>query len=95
MNAAQIVKEAHEDVNSLIKQIDLIVDAHLKSPSGLNANQRIVNVGRAINAYHVAWIENLKGQTDQLNNEILLIAPALKKKKPFTKPSIKALGGKK
>jgi len=79
------VNQASNEVHELINRIDSLVDDYLKKDSKMETNQRIVNVGRALNAYHVAWISNLENQTNQANDSILF--SPIKNDKPFIKPS--------
>ncbi len=93
MTNAQIITQASKEVTNLAAEIDALVDKYLKE-SKMEANQRIVNVGRALNAYHIGWVSSVSGQLDKMNDEILLVSPN-KKPGAFIKPSLGALEKKK
>jgi hypothetical protein len=87
MATDKIAKKSQNDVGELFKKIDSMIDDYLKAESGIAVNQRIVNVGRALNAYHVCWVDNMVRQTNQANDKILFTPTELKNDKPFIKPS--------
>lgn len=71
MNKTQaIVKQAALESTELALKIDKLVNAYLKK-SKMSKNQKIVNVGRALNAYHVNWISNMALALEVKNEEIL------------------------
>jgi len=83
MKTTNFVELAQEDVKELTRKIDLIVDEYLQK-SKAPKNQRIVNVGRALNAYHVCWIANLGSMLEGHHEAIK--ANGLKSVKSFHAP---------
>jgi len=70
MKNAQIIKQAAAEVTELIQTLDSAVNAYLEK-SGMDNNQKIVNIGRALGAYHVAWVAGLSELNETQNGRIL------------------------
>jgi hypothetical protein len=64
MKTEQFIEQASQETSDLCKEIDKLVDSYL-AKSRMPKDQKIVNVGRALNAYHVQWIANLSASLEQ------------------------------
>lgn len=60
---ALFYQQAQSEVTELSKRLDKVIDEYLVS-SAMPKNQAIVNVGRSLNAIHVAWIANLGAELE-------------------------------
>ena len=55
MKTEEFVKQAEDEVKDLTRTMNDIIDEYIVN-SSMPKNQRLVNVGRALNAFHVAWV---------------------------------------
>lgn len=70
MKSTNFVEDAQKEVSELVRKMDNLVDEYLGA-SEMPKEQRLVNVGRAINAFHVAWVANLGAELEARHKQII------------------------
>lgn len=83
MKTNEFIQQASDETSRIARNIEKVIDDYLDF-SLMDKNQRIVNVGRALNAVHVAWIANLGSQLETTNN--LILDDGARIIKPFDEP---------
>jgi uncharacterized protein YukE len=62
----EYVEEAQKETDEIMKEIDSVIDKYL-GKSKMPLPQKYVNIGRALNAYHIAWIGHISATLEKVN----------------------------